>query len=722
MQNKLKLSLIYILSFCFAVCVFAFTYAGVKTTAEENGEIIITVQTGYTKNNLPNGVEGFTYPIFDFVATDASGNKIDDTSVSVYYDVNSDTKLGDVADDVLVVVENNRFYTENAGTYVIEYIASKGVFSKIENIFVEVVGVEDYIAPNYVINTNVVSQAQTGSKIYLPDGQLVASEIFGKTELQIQVLYNGEYDCDQVKINTFDQRLKYFTPQVSGDYTLNYIITDILGKNEAVTVSKTITVIDSDMPVIIAPSISEVYIIDEQYKLPFVEAVQYHNGEIVYVPVSATFNGVAIGEDMTFTPTESGNFEIVFIADNVFGGEDAQLAYKVVVNQPDEEKPYIDRLMKLDGFDGFYRTKNNSEGLEKGYILEADGTNEMATMSFKNKIAVQFLHMGVTPEPTYNDYQYIDFIITDSVNSSEQIVVGIKKGADGVAQLYINGFFVKNFDNGDFNSSSTALEFKYDFENKTLLNGLDEFFADINSYADGSEFLGFSSGKVYIKLVMGGITAKSQVILDTVASYIVSNDKDERTKPKIVFENTVTSVIAYTTDINQTVKIKKYAAFDAYDENIETYLTIYSPKGKQVLSTLMEDDIDYVVKEYGTYLLQYKFVDTAGRNRSIDGIIQVIDRVAPTVVKMPTFSLSAKKGSTYNFPEVQFEDNATDKLTIYVFLYYGNSQKVLAKKTEKDGKIKFSYKFTQSGTYTVQYCAVDEAGNRTIVSYDILCK
>ena len=724
MQNKLKFKYIISLLLVFSVCLCSLILSNRLATANDNEQISLTVQTGYNENSLPTGVAGYTYPIFDFTATDAAGNNIADTSVSVYYDVNSDSKFDEFSDDVLVIVENGRFYTENQGTYVIEYIASKGTTVKVQRIFVDVVSETDYTAPRYVINQNIISESLTGSKIYLPDGTLIATGKFGNVEEKVEVVYSGEYDCEEIEIAAFDQRKKYFTPQVSGEYTVQYILTDILGEAESCVFEKTIVVSDSDKPIIIAPSISEVYTINEQAKLPYVEAVQYHNGEIVYVPVGVTFNGVALNDDMAFTPTESGNFDIVFTADNVFGGEDTQLVYNVLVNQPDEEKPYIDRLMKLDGFDGFYRTKNNSEGLEKGYILEADGTSENAIMSFKNKIAVQFLHFAFAPEPAYDDYQYIDYVITDSENTSEQIIVSIKKGADEVAELYVNGDFIKNFDIGDFSSSSNTLEFKYDFENKTLLNGIDEFFADIKSYADGSEFLGFSSGKVYFKLLMGGITAKSQIILDTVGSYLVSSDKEERTKPKIVFENSVTSVIAYTTDINQTVKIKKYAAFDAYDENIKTYLTIYSPQGKQVLSTLMEDDIDYVVKEYGSYLLKYKFVDTVGRNREIDGVIQVIDRVAPTVKALPSFKATAKSGSVYKFPKVEFEDNFSDQedITVFVYLTYGNYQKVLAKYNKNDAGLTFSYNFTQKGTYTVKYCAVDGAGNRTIISYDILCK
>ena len=126
--------------------------------------------------------------------------------------------------------------------------------------------------------------------------------------------------------------------------------------------------------------------------------------------------------------------------------------------------------------------------------------------------------------------------------------------------------------------------------------------------------------------------------------------------------------------------------------------------------------------QYGNYLLQYKFVDQSGRSRTTDGMIQVIDRVAPTVKKLPVFSGAIKKGATYNFPKVEFEDNCTEQknITVFVYLIYGNYQKVLAKYS-KDDNLSFSYNFTEAGTYTVRYCAVDAAGNRTVVSYDILC-
>ena len=713
MQNKIKIKLLFVLSIIFAVCICSLTFANFAAADDGSDKITVTVLSGYSQNDLPKGVSGCTYPIFDYVAKDGSGKEVESVTVSAYYDVNSDTKFGAIKDDVLVAVEDNRFYTEKAGVYVLEYVARNGVNVVTEKVFVEVVEEKDYVVPNYLINQDIVGATTTGNKVYLPDGKIVANDNFGKTDLKIEVSYSGDYDLKEIEIIEFDQRLKYFVPTVNGEYTVNYIITDILGENKAVTVGKTITVTDGECPIFIAPSIPEVYIVDEEYKLPFVQAVQYYNGQIVYVPVSVTFDGQAVGEDLTITPTESGEKYLTFTAKNVFGGNDATLTYNVMVNAVDDEKPFVDRFMKLENFSGFYRTEND-EGLENEvYVLQADGNSDYATMSFKNKIAVQFLSFGIGAEPIYNNYEYLDFILTDSKNSSEQLKVSIIKGEGGIAKLYLNGFYEKDFNLGDFATAVDLLEFEYDFATKSIVDTAGNLFAEIKSNADGSEFLGFSSGSVYVKLIMGGITGKSQIKLSVIGSYYISGETTESTRPKVVYETTVTNIIAQTTDIYQTVTVKKYAAFDLLDENVKTYLTITAPDGQVVVSVLMQGDYQFKVEQYGIYLLEYKFVDGAGRSRLADGIIQVIDRVAPTVKNLPAFTFAAKVGATLRFPTIEFEDNCSANLTTWIYLTYGNYQKVLVKNNQ--------YTFTEAGVYTVKYGAVDQAGNRTVVTYTVVC-
>ena len=60
------------------------------------------------------------------------------------------------------------------------------------------------------------------------------------------------------------------------------------------------------------------------------------------------------------------------------------------------------------------------------------------------------------------------------------------------------------------------------------------------------------------------------------------------------------------------------------------------------------------------------------------------------------------------------KDNFSTELTTYIYITYGNYQKVLVKNNE--------FKFEEAGEYVVKHSAVDEMGNTSVVTYTIVCK
>jgi len=726
MQRKIKITGLISLITIFFICLCSFV--AVNVIAEKSDTVLnLSINTEYNLENLPLGKEKASYPVFDFTATDNNGAPADKTEIKVYYDVNGDTKdFGLTADDVLVVVKDNRFETEKAGNYVVEYLAVKDFDVAIEKLFVKVVSDAEYVAPIYDINSGIESVVNTGEKVYLPDGRIIADERFGKTTSNVSIEYQGQYDCGNIKINDYDERLKYFTPMVSGEYKVVYEVYDVLGKAHSVKFNKVISIVDSDQPIIVESSFARSYLVGETIKFPYVEAAQYIDGKVVFVPVAVTFNGNVIGEEMSFTTTESGVFDVVFTAKNAVQGlTDSTITYEVEVKEKSGDIPYINKFSKFEGFNGFYRTEN-SEGLENDvYVLETDGTSETAEMSFKTKIAIPFLQANIGIEKAYCNFTDLTILITDSKNASEQIELSVKKSNNGFATFYFNGFFVKTYKylSGEnkgkeikFEELGSEFNFSYDYKTKSIVDKSGEVLIEIKSYLDGSEFTGFSSNKVYFKISISGISGKSQIKLHTLATEYISGATTDKTKPKIVFQTEIANNIAHTADVNSIVVIKKYDCFDLYDENVKTYLKIVSPSGNLVVDEVMTGDYEYKVTECGFYELIYEFVDSANQKRQSTGIIQVMDRIAPIVEGLPTlsFKTSVRVGDTYQFPTVEFKDNFSTELTTYIYLTYGNYQKVIVKNNE--------FKFEEAGEYVVKYSAVDEMGNTTVVTYTIVCK
>jgi hypothetical protein len=303
--------------------------------------------------------------------------------------------------------------------------------------------------------------------------------------------------------------------------------------------------------------------------------------------------------------------------------------------------------------------------------------------------------------------------------------LSVCKSQKGYADLYFNGLFVKTYKylSGDNKNTEIKFEdlagefyFSYDYKTKSLVDASGSVITEIKSYLNGSEFLGFSSNKVYLKICLGGINDKSQVKLYTLATEYISGATTDKTKPKIVLQTEVANNIAHTADVNNIVIIKKYDSFDLYDENVTTNLKIVSPSQNLVVDEVMTGDYEFMVTECGFYEIVYEFIDSAGQKRLSTGIIQVIDRVAPTVENLSeiSFKSTVGVGKTYEFPVLTFKDNVSTELTTYIYLTYGNYQKVIV----KDNK----FTFEKRGEYVVSYSAVDEAGNTTVVSFTIECK
>ncbi len=713
MQKKNRIVRIFTLVTTLLVCLVSICL--MQNVSAEDKEPIITIQidSEYELEYLPNGVEGCTYPIFNGTATDIDGNLVS-MDVKVYYDVDGKSEDGSVADDVLVVVNDNRFVTEKSGVYVIEYIAQKGMNIVTEKLYVDVVPIENYVKPTYEINPEFPSSANTGTRIYLPNGDLKFNESFGNVQLQIAIEYRGQHDCGQIKIIDFNEDLRYFIPTASGEYDVLYKMTDILGVDNQITVKKTITVIDSDKPIIIAPSMPSVFFLNKKVKLPCVEAVQYYDGEIVYVPVEYSFGGNAVNSDLTYVPTQVGKTTLSITAKSIIDSNKKSIVnYDVEVKDLNGDGIYFNKFTKLDGFTGFYR-EENSEGLENDiYVLEADGSNASAIMSFNSKIAVEFLQFSLGAETKYNNYKKISFKITDTKNVDEQIDFTIEKTSTD-AKIYLNGNFVKTFPVVKFTDTNKAFYVQYDSNSQTFTDESGQLLAQLTTYENGDMFNGFSSKKVYVSMEMSGITGKSQLKLYMLAQHYITGSTIDSTSPMMIFDSTYGYNIAYTADINQTVTLIKYDVFDLFDEDIKTKIQIISPNGDVVVDEIIHDDFQYKVEEYGIYEVNYVFEDSAGQTRETSGIIQVLDRISPTYDKIPDFMFEVEVGETYKFPQVKFTDNSNDNCTTWIYLTFGNYQKALVKDNE--------YKFDKKGEYEVKYVAMDQSGNYTIINYTVVCK
>ncbi len=124
----------------------------------------------------------------------------------------------------------------------------------------------------------------------------------------------------------------------------------------------------------------------------------------------------------------------------------------------------------------------------------------------------------------------------------------------------------------------------------------------------------------------------------------------------------------------------------------------------------------FELKELGTYTVLYNYTDQSGKSASrVQNTIRVADFTAPVFemykdgVKVETGeTVNIKKGTEYDMPTVQAQDNITpvQNLTVRIVIVLPSFSADVASGT--------SYRFNMSGKHRISYLVFDDAGNYSI--------
>ena len=146
----------------------------------------------------------------------------------------------------------------------------------------------------------------------------------------------------------------------------------------------------------------------------------------------------------------------------------------------------------------------------------------------------------------------------------------------------------------------------------------------------------------------------------------------------------------------------------------------YSPKGVIVQSvdgvrldgTVSAKRVyEFIVEEYGAYSVEYKVTDYTGNMKRYSFVLNSRDVEPPTIVVEGKYATTAKKGAEISIAKAVVEDNHSEEMSVYTFVYKpdGTIVEVQAGKFKAD----------KVGVYTVYYYAFDAAGNAITFHYQI---
>ncbi len=508
-----------------------------------------------------------------------------------------------------------------------------------------------------------------------------------------------------------------FTMQ--GLYEITYRVSDYIGVKN---IKYYISVAYSDTPVISKVNVPVAILAGKSITLPKPTAYDYysyigerHEADIEVYVTEPGKQPVKLGADYKFTPTvESGNITVEYKA--------KALLDSTKVSAPDT---YTMKVVKPTTLADYFI---KSEGLSVSYE-KADGfTEEAIFMTSTSGSSLTFINplpaIGFTATIAgvgMNSMNNVDVILTDSVDPNQKVVINIDTSATR-AKVRINGGEAKDAA-GEFSQRGFALSYKagnrvYDAENNSL--------GTVRNTVYGEAFNGFTSGKVYMEIVVNGVG-------ENYAKFAVRQLVNQPRFTKALKDNQAPFIslageyTLYNTYGSEVVLHSAVAA-DILDPNAQVFLTVVKPDGETLFNNVPIDTPKALtLEQYGTYKLTYSAKDSSGNVMAAPYNLVAHDTVKPTIEVEGAIRTTYRVGDKLVLNKVKVSDNVTkpeDMIAyatitehfthidqIYVLSEYGD-------KNEETGETN-DFTFKSVGTYTLRIFVRDGAYNFSYIDATI---
>ena len=646
MVNKLsKLFSIFALSIA---SVFAFSFS-IVSMAKTSPAIEIEIDYGeYDPRYLPEGLVGESYPVFPCEAT--YGDEIlTDVDAFVY-----------APDGYVLPVTGGMFKTAAVGKYTIEYVAKRSDEVGRKNITVTVS--EDERALTYKFSDEIVASAYTGTSVFVYGG--IAGGGIGDVSVTTKVL-SGDVEISLEKANGG----YYFTPEKAGEYTVNVTLSDLVGRK--IPFNKTVTVTDSEAPILNAPSLPRSVVVGGTIKFPTADGVLYSGEKKTYFPVSVYFDGVKVSKEMEITASEAGTYEIKYVCEN----KTAKAEYSATIEVVAEKEIFVENHLALDNL------ASVSVSGDMEYILKTVENGKNASLYFDT--AIPETALAIEMKDVAKNYGSAKITFTDSKKAEQKIEIPVKKFGE-------------------------LFHAEYDVSKKAIVNQSGEVIYEIGYYANGKKFEGFDSGKAYIGIELIDVSDESQITLFKIGARRITSRKLNNTVEYLTspdYRSVLTTYAGYK------VETEVVTAYDLFGSSVPVKFTVTGPDKKVILTGSADKRYEFYTEQYGRYRIEYQ----AYGADAIMTTVYCYD-IVPPEIKVGKLPESVEVGTTLTLPEAEYSDNytSTDKLLSYVYVLYGNNRKELI----KDG----SYTFKTAGEYTIRYAVYDEYQNYTVAEFTVIAR
>lgn len=656
-------------------------------------ETKIIVDTGIAQeNDLPKVIAGANsaYPVFDAIGFNYVEGILSTPTVNVYYESKENS----------IPVINGSFPTRKSGKYYIEYTAlpyEKYGTPVTKTLVVQAVDFYDFDV-TYTVNPMFKQNVLVGDKVNLYPGILNIPESQAPFfTSDVEVYFNGR-KVEQYK----GDMTNYFVAEKAGVYTINYVYVDYAG---AKSIAKTINVncAVADKPVLEDVAIPTALLAGRKYQFPVPSS---KDGADVKVLVNGT--------DYTYKSftVPSNDFTVTYTA--TLGGQQTTKTYDVKVLEANrfsvrdqfgyELNPFV-----ADFFD-----------LPSGYSLAGFSedsipfatTSSNETIKFINPIDVNYFKFIFFYSSQSGANDGFNVIITDSINKLQKVVLTFKE-VENKTQIFVNGTLNTTID-GTFESSITALNLTMNDGFGQVYNGTDKLLV-IKDFANGFEFTGFESGKVFLEFGFENVTGMSRIDIVNIAGQGVNCTMEtDSGRPSFYFEKILPDYKIV--GINDSIIVSIPIAYDVLSPIKDNYVEITLPNGNKIKVDRTNDDFELVFRNYGygDYTLEYVVTDYFNRKQNVKKKFVVKDLSEPVITLSEELPTIVEVGDSLELPSATAHDEIGSSVEVKIFYTYaGSFGKLGANNT---------LTFTKAGKYTIYYYAVGENGNRSIITFVVEAK
>ncbi len=340
-----------------------------------------------------------------------------------------------------------------------------------------------------------------------------------------------------------------------------------------------------------------------------------------------------------------------------------------------------------------------------------------ASFNFVRKIPIDLFSVvfEASANRLDNTFDAISVYLTDSEKMDEVVklsVLKVEKNGIIYSQFCLNDKPIKAISGSLNGASSTPFEFTYRKSERAIYDALGIKLGEIDAFMNGVEFNGFTSGYVYMRMELEGVTGDTSVRLKTIAK--------QPFNANIVKDNT-DALIMYSKDVSRNVYISQGSsytvysatAYDVLSEVRSLTVTVETPTRAKIYNGEISSDKSFVFDTLGQYRITYTVEDS--QNNSLKSIfyVYVQEENAPTVNVSGAPKSVYYVGDKYKVGKATVTDDSDDECVLTIYIHTPTLRMNLVKQEQE-------ITFTEPGYYTLNYYARDKFYNRTTITYGIL--